>query len=184
MSEPASSQPPAANLALIGARGAGKSSIGPVLAARLDMDFVETDERVLAMFQEQTVQEAWRIHGEAAWRKVELEVALDLVQGEAQVIAMGGGMPVIPGVGEAIRGAQEAGRLVVVYLEATEQLLIQRLTGREGDRPSLTGNGVIEEIETVLADRDPVYRALCDMAFRAVEEPTDTTVDRLVSVLG
>lgn len=148
------------------------------------MAFVETDERVLGMFQEQTVQEVWRIHGEAAWRKAELEVALGLVQGEAQVIAMGGGMPIIPGVGDAIREAQEAGRLVVIYLEAKEQLLVQRLTCREGDRPSLTGRGVIEEIEHVLADRDPVYRALCDLAFKAAEEPTVTTVDRLVSVLG
>ena len=184
MSDPAASQPPAVNLALIGARGAGKSSIGPALADRLNMDFIETDERVLAMFQEQTVQEAWRIHGEAPWRKVELEVALGLVQGESQVIAMGGGMPIIPGVGEALRSAQEAGRLVVIYLEATEQLLAQRLAGREGDRPSLTGQGVIQEIEHVLADRDPVYLALCDMVFKAVEEPTDATVDRLVSALG
>ena len=41
-----------------------------------------------------------------------------------------------------------------------------------------------EEIEHVLADRDPVYLALCDMVFKAVEEPTDATVDRLVSALG
>jgi len=184
MSDPGADQPPVVNLALIGARGAGKSSIGPLLADRLDMEFVETDERVLAMFQEPSIQEAWRVHGESAWRKAELEIAMSLVQGEGQVLAMGGGMPIIPEVGEAIREAQEEGRLVVIYLEATEQLLAGRLAGCEGDRPSLTGEGVIEEIERVLTDRDPVYRALCDMAFRTLDEPTESTVDRLVSSLG
>lgn len=184
MTEHESDQPPGVNLALIGARGAGKSSIGPLLADRLEMEFIETDERVLARFQESTVQEVWRVHGESVWRKAELEIALTLVEGEGQVVAMGGGMPIIPEVGEAIREAQEDGRLVVIYLEATEQLLAGRLAGRQGDRPSLTGEGVIEEIERVLADRDPVYRALCDMAFRTLDEPTESTVDRLVSSLG
>ena len=171
------------NLGLIGARASGKSTIGPLLAQRLGMEFIDTDERTLDRFQETTVQDAWRIHGEAAWRGVELEVALELLAGEGQVLAMGGGMPIIAGVGEAMQQAQEAGRLVVIYLDAPGELLASRLSGLEGDRPSLTGKGVIEEIGGVLADRDPVYRALCDMAIQALDEPAESTVDRLVAAL-
>ena len=171
------------NLGLIGARGSGKSTIGPLLAQRLGMEFIDADASVLDRFQESTVQEAWRVHGEAAWRSMELEVALELLEGEGQVLAMGGGMPIIPGVGDAMQEAQEAGRLVVIYLDASEELLASRLSGLEGDRPSLTGEGVIEEIGAVLADRDPVYRALCDMAIQALDEPAESTVDRLVAAL-
>ena len=95
------------------------------------------------------------VHGEAAWRAAELGVACELLGQPDRVLAMGGGMPAIPGVLDAIREAKEAGQLIVIYLAADPTLLGERLSASPGDRSSLTGQGLIEESHSSMRIETP-----------------------------
>lgn len=152
------------HILLIGLRGSGKSTLARMLASRLGCAAADLDDVTPRVMGERVVAEAFRKHGEAAFRAAEVR-ALREVLGSASrlVIALGGGTPMAPGAGELIRAEQAAGRAVVVYLRADAATLRARLIAADNaHRPSLTGKGVLEEIEEVLSRRDPVYAAMAD----------------------
>lgn len=157
-------------LLLIGLRASGKSTIGRLLAQRCAAPFTDLDDEVLRALGAPTVADAWRIAGEPAFRRAEtdaLRALLELADGP-RVIALGGGTPAAPGAAELIRDAQARGRATVVYLRADAQTLRARLAQGAGpNRPSLTGADPLDEIDEVLAQRDPLYRRIAD----AVIEP-------------
>ncbi len=150
------------NVMFIGARAAGKTTLARIIGLALSRQVVDMDELVLAQFEEESIAHVWRSHGERAWREAEARVIGEVLKGEDQVIAVGGGAPLIPEVESAIEAAQRAGRVKVIYLYCDPVELRRRLMERPGDRPSLTGRNSTDEIELVLAQRDPVYRALAD----------------------
>ncbi|MDG2291454.1 MAG: shikimate kinase [Phycisphaerales bacterium] len=174
---------PGVNLAIIGLRGSGKSTLGAGLAKQCDFVFVDTDDIVLDRFQEPTFVDVMRVHGEAAWRQSETAVARELLEGSGQLISMGGGMPIIPEIQLLMQEAREEGTLIVVYLDTPIVLLQQRLAAQPGDRSTLTGMGLIEEIETIAVDRDPVYRAMSDIIFAVQDEPIPDTLQRIAKVV-
>ena len=165
-------EPPGVRVALIGLRGSGKSTLGPGLSATLGFDFIDTDVDVLDM------------HGEAAWRAAEIDVARDLLARPDQVVAMGGGMPIIPDVQSMMHTARAEGELIVIYLAADPMVLEERLEASPGDRASLSGRGLVEEIRSLSDDRDPVYRALADIICPVMSEPAHETAARLASLVG
>ena len=159
------------NVLLIGLRGSGKSTIGCELAGRLNRPFVDLDERVLATFAEASVSEVWSAHGEAAWREAEASSLEAVLRGADQVIALGGGTPMIADARRRIESCQRAGEARVVYLQCDVRELARRLTRDVGDRPSLTGEDPIDEIRTVLEARETTYQELADF----VCDVTDAT---------
>lgn len=151
------------NVMLIGARASGKTTLARIIANALWRQAVDMDEAVLAQFAEDSIAEAWRVHGESEWRRAEARVIVELLKGDDQVIAAGGGAPLVPAVQEAIDRARQDGRLKVIYLACDASELRRRLTEQPGDRPSLTGRNAADEIEVVLAQRDPIYRMIADV---------------------
>jgi shikimate kinase len=153
---------PDGNILLIGARASGKSTIGRSLADRLRRRFVDLDDETLAEFDASSVHEVWVREGEPAWRDAEVR-CLDRVLGRAaQVVALGGGTPVIDAARGRIESERKAGRAFVVYLQAPAAELARRLEAMPGDRPSLTGGDVAGEIGEVLAARHATYVQLAD----------------------
>lgn len=150
------------NVMLIGARAAGKTTLARIIGHALSRHAVDMDDLVLAQFAEETIAEVWQSHGESAWREAEAQVIVEVLKGVDQVIAVGGGAPLVAAVEAAVQTAQRAGRVKVVYLFCDPGELRRRLTEQPGDRPSLTGRDSSEEIELVLSQRDPVYRAMAD----------------------
>lgn len=151
------------NVMLIGARASGKSTLARVIASALWRQAVDMDDLVLAQFAESTISEVWRVLGETAWREAETTVMEEVLKGDEQIIAAGGGAPLIPAVQECIAAAREAGALKVIYLACEAGELRRRLLAEPGDRPPLIGRDPAEELEVVLAQRDPVYRMIADV---------------------
>jgi shikimate kinase len=151
------------NALLIGLRGSGKTTIGRELAGRLNRPFVDLDERALATFAEASVSEVWSAHGEAAWRDAEASVLEAVLQETDQVVALGGGTPMIADARRRIESCQRAGEARVVYLHCDVKELARRLSRDVGDRPSLTGADPVDEIRTVLAAREMTFLELADV---------------------
>jgi shikimate kinase len=175
---------------LIGPRGCGKTSIGRALADRRGVSFVDLDDLVLARFAEPTVAAVWEDRGEPAWREAEVAtldaLLLPPIADGGAVIALGGGTPMIPAAREIIEAARTAGVVrAVVYLKCTVAELERRLRAAPGDRPSLTGSGVAEEIAAVLAEREPTYEAIADVVHEVADgEAPEGVVEDLDRAIG
>lgn len=171
------------HLLLIGARGAGKSTIGRQLANRLNRPFVDLDDLALALCDGDSVRDVWRTKGEQTWRRAEL-AGLEQTLGtpESTVLALGGGAVMTIEVAEAIRTLQREGRVVVVYLCARPETLRGRLAAEPGDRPGLTGDDPIAEVQAVLAAREPTYHALADHVINIDDRSVDETVSAVAAV--
>jgi shikimate kinase len=151
------------HLVMVGYRGAGKSSVGKILAKILGLDYVDTDIAI----QEKSghsIREIFEKAGEAHFRDMEtaiLEETLEQMQQIApSVIATGGGMVM----------RQENRRILkllgpVIWLKvspelAIDRILSDRLTGDQ--RPALTDQNFSEEVRAMIAWRNPYYAACSD----------------------
>jgi len=171
----------AENVILLGYRGSGKSSIGRKLADQTWKSFVDIDQRIMARFDGRSIADIWSAEGEPAFRAVEIEETRSACAGAGQVIALGGGTLMQPGA----RAAVEAADAVRIYLRCSPQVLHQRISAdvqTAGLRPSLTGQGGgLEEIEAVLAEREPVYRAVADVEFDVTFTDIDEAVRHVIA---
>ncbi len=149
------------NILLIGLRGAGKSTIGRIVAESTGREFVDLDDVTAALLGCRTPGEAFAAHGESVFRVAEYRALINAAAISGRVIALGGGTPTAPGAGQILEDERRAGRAVIVYLRAMPHDLRARLSATDvSSRPSLTGAGTLEEIESVFAARDPLYRRL------------------------
>ena len=120
------------NVILVGFMGAGKSSVGRILATRLGRCFVETDEMITAT-EGRPIPEIFAEKGEAHFRALEDEAVRLLALKRGDVIATGGGLPCGAGRAEALRAIG-----TVVWLSGDFAALYERAL-RGGDRPMLSG---------------------------------------------
>ncbi len=154
------------NIILFGYRGSGKSTIGRKLANQLWKEFVDTDVLTCQRFGDASIAAIWEEHGEPAFRAAEVEVTREVVQRDEHVIALGGGTLMQPEAREAVKAAGNATR---IYLYCQTPELHKRIAAdgaSSASRPNLTAlGGGLEEIEAVVAERDPVYREVADKVF-------------------
>ncbi|OTA20981.1 hypothetical protein Xbed_00975 [Xenorhabdus beddingii] len=145
-------------LFIVGARGAGKTTIGKLLAEALSYKFVDTDESIQTASQ-MSIATLVEHNGWEYFRKLESQTLKTVSQSE-HVISTGGGMVLSP---ENRLYMQQNG--IVIYLQASANILIKRLSlnPENSQRPSLTGKSIIEEIEGVLVEREPLYHECADL---------------------
>ncbi len=171
----------AMNIILIGYRGSGKTTIGRKLADQLWKTYVDVDDEACKRLGNRTIAEIWAADGKAAWRQTEVEVARDLMGRKDHVIGLGGGTLMQPGAREAVEQAKDAVR---IYLLCDPQVLFERISKdpQSGTaRPNLTNlGGGVEEIKTVLSQREPVYRAVADKVFDVTHLGPDDAVRYLI----
>lgn len=150
---------------MIGYRGSGKTTFGRELARRLGYAFEDVDDAICDRFGGLSIAEIWRRHGEPAFRAMEVEVARELMRRERLVVGLGGGTLMQPGAREAVETAPATLRL---YLKVDAAELCKRIHADPKSaamRPALTTQGGgLDEIVQVLAQREPVYEAVADLA--------------------
>ncbi len=170
-------------IVLIGLRASGKTTVGGLLGARLGLPFVDLDERTTAVLHCESVREAFSLHGERVFRQAEVSALRGVLLEGVGVLALGGGTAMVPAARELLRGFADG--LCVVYLRASAACLRERLaSGGVGDRPSLTGRGVLEEIEEVFAARDAIYREIADAVIEVDGLTADGCVRRIEELLA
>jgi shikimate kinase len=163
------------SVVLVGIMGAGKSSIGRRLAARLGIPFVDADteiEKAAGM----SIAEIFTAHGEPYFRAGETRVIARLLEGGPQVLATGGGAFMNPETRAAIRA-----KGLSVWLRATLEVLNRRIK-RRGDRPLLKNSDPAETLRRLIEERYPVY-AEADVTVESRDVPHDTIVDEIIAGL-
>src|SRR5258706_2673888 len=148
---------PSERVALVGLRGAGKSSVGRALALALEVPFLELDQRV-EEFAAMPLGELFSVHGEEHSHRLEAE-ALEgvLASGERMVIATGGSIVASPANFERLRATCRT-----VWLRAAPEEHLQRVSDQGDRRPMLGRPRALQELEELLARREPLYER-CEM---------------------
>jgi shikimate kinase/3-dehydroquinate synthase len=165
------------SIVLVGLMGAGKTSIGRRLAARLGLPFRDADSEIEAAAG-CTVPELFARYGEPAFRDGERRVIRRLLSAEPLVLAFGGGAYLDPATRATVR--EEA---VSVWLRCQLPTLLRRVAGRD-HRPLLQGGDRAEIMRDLMAKRYPVY-AEADIVVDCGDESPDTTTSHvLAAVLG
>jgi shikimate kinase len=162
----------AKRLVLVGFMGAGKSTVGPLVAARLGWEFLDMDAR-LEQRLGLPVADVFRDLGEEAFRLEEEAVAREILGRERLVVAAGGGAFARTETRELLK--QNA---VTVFLQCDLDTVIRRVPD-DGRRP-LAGNREIMSIR--LAERESSYRK-ADVTVEASAGGPEAVADRVVSAV-
>lgn len=167
---------PAPNLVLVGPMGAGKSSIGKRLAARLGLEFVDADQ-LIEQRAGARVPMLFELEGEAAFRAREEILLGELLQGDQRVVATGGGAVLSEGSREQMRR-----RAFVVYLKLGIDGQLQRLE-RDSSRPLLAGGDRRQKLETLASVRNSLYEEVADLVFVADGLAVGAATSRLLDLV-
>jgi XRE family aerobic/anaerobic benzoate catabolism transcriptional regulator len=139
-------------VALIGLRGAGKSTVGPKLAGRLSLPFFELDGLIEADAG-LPLSEIFAVHGEAWYRRRELAVLQRFLDRHAEaVLATGGGIVTAAEAFQVLLG-----RCTTVWLKAKPGDHLDRVLKQGDERPTAGRANAIAELKALLAEREPLY---------------------------
>lgn len=147
------------NLVLIGYRGAGKTTVGKILAEKLKREFVDCDEYIEATAH-LSIREIFELCGESYFRVVESEALAQITKKNGQVISTGGG---------AVLRYKNVRNLktnsVVFFLDADPDTAVERIANDPSSaqrRPALTEKDVATEVKEQAAFRRPYYLKAAD----------------------
>jgi shikimate kinase len=158
---------------VIGFMGAGKTSVGQLVARALGREFVDTD--VLVQRQARMdVNEIFQREGEEGFRRREVAAIDRAIAIPGRVIAVGGGAVLSA---ENRTALKQAGLLV--YLRATPETLAGRLVGAT-DRPLLDVTDRVGRIRDLLVARGPVYETAGDLTVDTDQTSPEQAADRVV----
>jgi shikimate kinase len=164
------------SLVLIGMMGAGKSSIGRKLAARLGLPFVDADAEI-EQAAGMSIPDIFTKHGEPSFRAGEARVIARLLESGPQVLATGGGAFMNPETRTAIRA-----KAISVWLKAEYEVLLRRIK-RRSDRPMLQTDDPAETLKQLLEQRNPVY-AEADLTVHSRDVPHETIIAEILGALA
>jgi len=164
---------------LIGYRGSGKTTTGRKLAERLGRPFVDADDLIIAR-AEKTIREIFEQDGESVFRDHESTVLKTFAFKFDHVLSVGGGALERP---ENRKLLCEPGHRVI-YLRCDSGELLRRIQSdlqTAAMRPALTRlGGGIEEINALLARREPVYRSVMTEEIDVTHLSPSQVVDRII----
>lgn len=138
------------NVVLIGFMGTGKSRVGHMVARRLRLRFVDTDDLIVERLR-MPITEIFSRLGEPRFRDIERQVVADVSSREGQVIATGGGVPLLD---ENVQNLKKTG--LVICLTASPEIIYRR-TLRSEARPLLGTQEKLERIRGLLDMREHYY---------------------------
>jgi len=164
------------NIFLVGLMGAGKTSVGRLLAKRLGKAFYDCDQEIERATGVK-IPVIFEIEGEAGFRAREDRMLAELAGRHEIVLATGGGA-----VLSADNRKLLAGNGVVVYLRAVVADLWQR-TRHDRNRPLLKTAEPRAKLEQLFAERDPLYRSIADIIVDTGSQSLGSLADRLELLL-
>ncbi|HEV7166646.1 MAG TPA: shikimate kinase [Micrococcaceae bacterium] len=168
---------PGRPIVLIGPMAVGKSAIGHHLAVALGLEFVDTDQLVVA--KHGAIADIFASRGEGFFRLAEARSAAEVLERpglKPYVLSLGGGAVLDSGTQQLLA------RATVVYLEADLETVRERINRNSG-RPLLQGDP-LERWRQLAEIRTPVYRRLADVTLDVRHGSIDALVTRLIDIIA
>jgi shikimate kinase len=165
----------ARSVVLVGMMGAGKSTIGRRLAARLGLPFFDADVEIEAAAG-MSIPDIFETRGEADFREGEARVIARLIDSGPAVIAPGGGALMRKETRDRIRD-----KAVSIWLKADVDIIMRRVK-RRSDRPLLRTADPEATVGRLLSEREPIYQQ-ADLTVWSRDVPHDKIVDECVEAL-
>lgn len=163
------------NLYLVGMMGAGKSAVGRPLADALGYRFLDADQAI-EQVAGCTIPELFAAEGESGFRQVETQVLSGIASWHSLVVATGGGVVLRPeNWGVMHQGA-------VIWLDAPEPLLLERLGADPTPRPLMQAADPAARLAELLAQRRPLY-AQADLHIEQSGEPPEAVAALVLDAL-
>ena len=163
------------SVVLVGMMGAGKSTIGRRLSARLHLPFLDADTEIEAAAG-MSIPDIFETHGEPHFRDGEARVIARLLDGGPAVIATGGGAFMREETRDRIRG-----KAVSLWLKADADIIMKRVK-RRADRPLLQTADPAATIGRLLEEREPFYQH-ADLTISSRDVPHERIVDECLDAL-
>ena len=160
------------NIVLVGLMGSGKTTVGNLIAEKLDRDFIDVDD-LIEKEAHKSINDIFKLYGEALFRKLEAKIICKISPLEDQVISTGGG---------AVEDSNNIENLkrngVLFYLEAPPAELYKRVRG-ETNRPLLNNSKPLHSLEKLLEKREKFYN-LADVKINTVNKHSYDIVDKII----
>lgn len=169
------------SIALIGYRGTGKTTIARLIAGQLSYDWVDADVEV-ELRAGKSIAAIFEESGEQAFRDLETEVVAELCLRDKTVLALGGGAVLRESNRKTIELCAQT-----VWLQASAAVIAERILGDPTTaerRPNLTNRGGRHEIEQLLAEREPIYRACATLEVDTEDKDPAEIADEIVAALN
>lgn len=165
------------NVILVGPMGAGKTTIGRPLAARIAFDFIDLDDVIVeragkpipAIFSEQ---------GECLFRALESEMLASFCIASGQVLSTGGGVVLVAANRQRMHRAGP-----VIWLHAEPEVSAARIAG-DANRPLLNGVDPLLRARELAAIRTPLYAAIADLRIDTGQRSVQESVDDICNFLS
>ncbi|MYM87398.1 3-dehydroquinate synthase [Rugamonas sp. FT82W] len=164
------------NVFLVGLMGAGKTTIGRILARKLGLRFIDSDHEIEARTGA-SIPWIFEIEGEQSFRRREADVIRELTAQQELVLATGGGA-----ILNADSRAYLKARGTVIYLRATVHSILQR-TAHDKNRPLLQTADPRKKLEELMAVRDPLYMEIADIVIDTGRPNVQSMVQSILTQL-
>ncbi len=159
-------------IVLVGFMGAGKTTVGRLLAARLGLRFADTD-LIIEERRGCSIRQIFAEDGEAAFRAAEHEVLAELMRGPGAVVAAGGGAV------EYQSSRRLLGAARVIYLQISYDEAMRRV-GADAGRPLLRR----PDLGDIYQRRLPVYQSVATLTVAAAGRPAEAVCEEVISSLA
>lgn len=164
------------NIILIGFMGSGKSSVGKVLAEKLQRDFIDMDDEIEGMANK-TINDIFAEYGEEHFRELETSYLEKIAMQKNKVIATGGGVVLKE---ENIELLKKIG--TVVFLSTPLEKLIKNLTD-DTQRPLLNVKDKEEVVGNLLKKREEIYFNAASMIIQTKDKGINEVADEIIKLL-
>jgi shikimate kinase len=159
---------------LVGVPGAGKSTVGKLLAQKLGIPFVDIDEAIETRAGK-SVSDIFIGDGEPVFRELEERTIAEELQSESVVLSLGGGALGSSQTRDSLHGH------IVIWLQTSLSQAVARV-GMNRNRPLLLGN-VRGQLAELMTAREPIYREAATIAIETSNLSPDEVVEAIISLL-
>jgi len=164
------------NIFFVGLMGAGKTTVGKLLAKKLKKTFFDTDQEIEKKLGVK-VAVIFELEGEEGFRKRETQMIDELTQKKDIILATGGGAVLSE---ENRRMLKERGK--VIYLNAKPQNLAKRMA-HDKDRPLLQQGNLEETLNRLYQERHPLYLSVASFVVDTGQQKTQTVLNKIEALL-
>ena len=169
-------------IALIGYRGAGKTTVAKLVARRLGWHFVDSDADI-ARVADISIKEIFSVEGEDGFRRRETIMLTRLLRKNKIVLALGGGVVTKQENRSQLHQAAIRGNCEVIWLRAPYGTLWARIQSDDMTpftRPNLTGFGGVEEVQQMVDEREPLYQECASFSVNTENKTIEDVTEEIV----